>query len=378
MKDRFMHKDQETKTPSSASSDTKSLSPRHIGAVIFFTLFGLWLLITLVGLMSSGPKTLNPDQAQAPYTAPAMDLEGNNRLVRPGDEGHVAVAPVRETDASMPIPATAAKTQTSPSTPHAGISGSGGHPNVVGWTFVEAAQKPMRYELYDRFWGWRPNDLIRPTDNVNNFQLGTLEVTRRTAVKLAEDISRTGSTASFDPNLENAMNWFMIRPTKFWFPSAESKYKAGLKELSLYQEKLVEGRANFYNRSDNLIPLLIAYKNLLGSCNDNLIKTHESNGSPVSFFKADDYFYYSKGVTSAMGTVLEAIEHDFYPMLQSRGGLETLRRAIQSCKYANDIDPIVILNSDLSGIFANHRANLATHVSLARFYIGVLITTLST
>jgi hypothetical protein len=32
----------------------------------------------------------------------------------------------------------------------------------------------------------------------------------------------------------------------------------------------------------------------------------------------------------------------------------------------------------MNGIFANHRANLATKISHARFYIGVLIVTLST
>jgi hypothetical protein len=42
------------------------------------------------------------------------------------------------------------------------------------------------------------------------------------------------------------------------------------------------------------------------------------------------------------------------------------------------IDPWLITNSDLSGVFANHRANMAAPLSHARFYLGVLITTLST
>ena len=48
----------------------------------------------------------------------------------------------------------------------------------TGIAFIDSAIKPMTYELEDRFWAWRPNDLVRITDNVNHFQLGVLEVTR--------------------------------------------------------------------------------------------------------------------------------------------------------------------------------------------------------
>jgi len=254
------------------------------------------------------------------------------------------------------------------------------HPEVLGWTFVEAAIQPLDYELYVRSLGWRANDLIlgKFTDNINNFQLGILEVTRRTTVKLTEDISRTGSTASLNKHLENAMNWFMIRPDQFWFPSAESKYKAGLKELKLYQAQLLTKESRFFNRSDNLIPLLKTYKNLLGSCDDNLVKLFEDDGSEVSAFKADDYFYYSQGVAKAMVHVLKAIEHDFKPILETRNGADSLHHAIRALSEAEEIKPWLILNHDLSGIFANHRANLATAISHGRFYLGVLITTLST
>jgi CBS domain-containing protein len=247
-----------------------------------------------------------------------------------------------------------------------------------GVAFVEATIKPLSYELNDRFWGWRVNDIINFTDNVNNFQLGVLEVTRRTAVSLTERISRTGATAAFDRNLENAMNWFMIKSDRYWFPSPESKYKAGLDELREYKEKLEKGEANFHTRTDNLIPLLMAYEDLLGSCEENLVKSNEEDGSAVSFFKADDYFFYAQGVASAMGTILHAILEDFLITVESRRGAEVLHHAIESCHHASEIDPLLITNSSLGGILANHRANLAAPMSHARFYINVLIKTLST
>ncbi len=251
-------------------------------------------------------------------------------------------------------------------------------PKAKGVAFVEAIIKPLEYELDERFWGWRPNDILDFTDNVNSFQLGVLEVTRRTVVSLTERISRTGSTAAFDPNLENAMNWFMVKSNRYWFPSPESKYKAGLEELRTYKEKLERGEGNFYTRPDNLIPLLMAYEDLLGSCEENLVKAEEDDGSPVSFFLADNYFYYAQGVASAMGTILEAIHEDFLITVESRRGAEVLHHAIVSCHHAAEIHPWMITNSSLSGVLANHRANLAAPMSHARFYINVLIKTLST
>jgi CBS domain-containing protein len=251
-------------------------------------------------------------------------------------------------------------------------------PRAKGVAFVEATISPLDYELNDRFWGWRSNDILDFTDNVNNFQLGVLEVTRRTVVALTERISRTGATAAFDENLENGMNWLMIKARKYWFPSPESKYNASLNELRTYKEKLEKGEANFYSRTDNLIPLLMTYEDLLGSCEENLVKTKEDDGSSVSFFKADDYFFYAKGVVSAMGTILEAVQEDFNDIIETRGGVDVLHHAIESCHHASEIDPWIITNSPPSGILANHRANMAAPLSHARFYIGVLIKTLST
>jgi len=251
-------------------------------------------------------------------------------------------------------------------------------PKAKGVAFVESTIKPLSYELNERFWGWRVNDILDFTDNVNNFQLGVLEVTRRTAVILTERISRTGTTAAFDRNLERAMNWFMIKSDRYWFPSPESKYKAGLDELKKYKEKLEKGEANFHTRTDNLIPLLMAYEDLLGSCEENLVKAEEDDGSSVSFFKADDYFFYAQGVTSSMHSILEAVLEDFLITVESRRGAEVLHHAIESCHHAAEIDPLLITNSSLSGILANHRANLAAPMSHARFYISVLIKTLST
>jgi hypothetical protein len=247
-----------------------------------------------------------------------------------------------------------------------------------GVAFVQATIKPLEYELKQRWWGWRPNDIVNVTDNVNNYQLGVLEVTRRTIVQLAERISRTGSTDAFNPHLENAMNWIMVKADRYWFPSPESKYKESLDELAIYKHQLMNNEASFYTRADNVIPLLIAFEDLLGSCDENLVKEREKDGSKVGFFKSDNYFYYAKGITSAMAPILEALHHDFIDVLEKRNGAELLHHAIASCQRASKLNPWIVTNGDLDGILANHRANIAAPISHAKFYIGQLIKTLST
>jgi len=247
-----------------------------------------------------------------------------------------------------------------------------------GMEFVTAVIEPMEYELNERFWGWRLNDILPITDNVNELQKGVLEVIRRSLEELRDSISRTGVSEAFDKNLENAVTRFSFGPDKYWFPSSESEYKQGVKELKIYKEKLQRREAAFYTRTDNLIPLLTAYRNLLGSCDGDLVKHEEKKGYHVSSFRADEYLYYAKGVATALKVILEAIQVDFHDVLAARHCLEDFHHAIESCRIASEIDPWVVTEGNYSGILANHRANMAAPISHARFYLNNVITTLST
>jgi len=247
-----------------------------------------------------------------------------------------------------------------------------------GVAFVTAVIEPLNYELSGRFWGWRPNDVIKLGDNAINFQLGVLEVTRRAAIQLNDRISRTSTTAKLERELENAMNWFMVKPDQYWFPSPETKYVDSLEELEIYRERLISGDAHFFARTDNLLPLLAAFVDLLGSCDENLVKTEEKTGEPVPFYKADNYFFYAKGVASAMFPILEAVMVDFQTVLVRRDGTELMHHAIENLDRARNINPWVITNADESGILANHRTNMAAPISHAMVYLYTLMKTLET
>jgi hypothetical protein len=342
--------------------------------------------------------------AQAGSKDHAMADKGQGAHAAPshGTASHSATEDTETAHAEAPHGAASAKETSAEETAHGdtrekadaahGATPDDGHGSAVseaiapklpehkekGVATVEAIIASIEFEIEERFWGWRPNDLINFTDNVNYYQLGVLEVTRRAVVALSERISRTGTTDAFNPNLENATNWFMIKATKYWFPSAESKYSEGIKDLKKYRDALQGKRATFYTRTDNLIPLLASFEDLLGSCDENLVKHMEEDGSEVSWFKADNYFYYAKGVAAAMAPILEAVHHDFLITLETRHGIELLHHAVESCHTAAALDPWLITDSKLDGILANHRANLAAPISHARFFLGVLIKALST
>ncbi len=310
----------------------------------------------------AAPET---DAHAAPETPHVADSHGAAPAAKPSD----AHAPAAGHGTS-----TADKADAHAPAGHAAFTASG----VKGVAFMEAMIAPMHHELEERFYGWRPNDILDFTDNVNNYQLGVLEVTRRTAEVLAERISRTGSTQAFEKDLENARSNFMINADDYMLPSAETSYKEALESLERYKTKLENGSALFYTRTDNLIPLLRAFENLLGSCDDNLVKAHEDDGTEVSWFRADDYFFYASGVAHAMHSILEAVAVDFAKTIETRRGTEVLHHALEALEHAMHIDPILIFDSPPDGILANHRANMAGPISHARFYIGLLIETLST
>jgi hypothetical protein len=125
--------------------------------------------------------------------------------------------------------------------------------------------------------------------------------------------------------------------------------------------------ARFYRRVDNLVPLLEAFESILGSCDENLVK----GLGKISTFKADDVFYYTKGVATAMGTILEAVVVDFDDTISDQG-TDVLHHAVEALHHASHLDPWIVLEGSPDGVLANHRANIAAPISHARFYLEVL------
>jgi hypothetical protein len=242
---------------------------------------------------------------------------------------------------------------------------------IPGVTFVETMIKLMDYELHGRFLGWRPNDIVlgQFTDDVNYYQLGVLEALRFTTLRLKDSLTRMGDADSYDPDLELALNLLMNRSTSFWFPSAETSYGEAVDHLKAFLEKLKTGQRSFYYRKDNLVLLIATYKDLLGNVNRNLIS------ADMSWFKTDDNFYYAKGVSHVFYEILRVVRVGYQsPLASTMNALDIMDEILHELHREEEIDPWIILDSDLDGFFANHRANLNAPLSEVAHLLGVLST----
>jgi len=228
----------------------------------------------------------------------------------------------------------------------------------LGVSFVSSLTELMESELKS-FGGWRPNDLIfgRIFHNRKYEQLGELEVVRHSVRILKSEIARAGVTDQFDPDLALAEADFWNDPRKFWFPSAESKFREGILALKRYCQRLEKGEARFYPRSDNLYLLLSEYARILGDIHYQLIR------QDVGWFEVDNWFFYARGVAKAMDKVYEAILEDFGGEIKARKLEKLFKEAIADFKQASRLNPLIVLNGDPDDLRANHRLNLASFIS---------------
>lgn len=354
------------------------------GAVAMAALVGALLILGLycpVNALQQHPVVPGQEgAAQAPEAAtqqPGQAAPGLDQKAGASPDAHGA-APAQEAHkaAEPKKGAPAAPQAHEPGKPEEHAAEHGAHgpalPEVSpipGVTFVETMIKLMKYELHGRFLGWRPNDMVigQLTDNVNNYQLGVLEAIRFTTFRLKDSLTRMGDADTYDPDLEQALNLFMNRATLFWFPSAETAYDEAVQHLERFVTKLKAGQRSFYPRVDNFRLLMTTYKDLLGNVNKSLIV------SPVSWFKVDDYFYYAKGIAHVYYELLRVVRVMYENQLKSTlNALELVDEITHELHRVEEMDPWIILDSDLDGLLANHRANLNAPLSEVTHILGIL------
>lgn len=241
---------------------------------------------------------------------------------------------------------------------------------------------------------WLPNDMLYPTiflDNPQNFQLGELEAMRYAVRVLRDNLSRMRTTDKIDENIDKVYILFSNDPRKWIFPSAESKYKAGVRELKIYHDRLKKGNAEYFPRADNLIELLSQLNSLLGGVNTRLanaprdqreVLTEETAGDPyiqgekvvairVPWTTVDDNFYYARGVAFGIRQILAAVRSDFREILEIKRATELLDKIINLLNQSQ-FEPILILNGSRGSVWANHSLQLLATLGDVRQKISSL------
>jgi len=245
--------------------------------------------------------------------------------------------------------------------------------------------------------GWTPNDIFPSPawllDNKPNFQLGVLEAVRYSARAMRDSLARQRTTDTIDADCDQAFTSFSNDPHKWMMPSAEGKYAQGIKHLKTYSQRLQQGTASFYPRSDNLIQLLEQYASLLGGVNTRLLNASRTDVSratygaeearsdgqerlqKVPWVKIDDNFYYAQGVGYGLCHLLQAMRAECAGVLRDKNAMIIMNEIVGSLEEAY-FEPAIITNGGKAGVLANHSNNLRVFLDDARQKSNSLISML--
>lgn len=244
---------------------------------------------------------------------------------------------------------------------------------VGGEAFAATAAAVMDHELRDGT-GWRPNDFVLwgPSigpDNKASRQLGII-LALRDSVRVFRDHLTKISSNEYDPNLVAADRLLRNDETKFWLPSAESRFQEAVDALRRYQAGLATTppRSRPLNRRNiEMIRLFQSWSDLLGDAHAELFKDREPDGSSVAMWNTDDYFYHAQGVAHVLHQLTKAVRREYAIDLVNRPSLvELLDGVVDTLGKGAVMKPFIVLDGSADGLTANHRRNLDVYIVEAR------------
>lgn len=239
---------------------------------------------------------------------------------------------------------------------------------------VAMAVKLIERETQDATWTANkpfvfPSSML---DNMPNFQVGQIYAVSRFAIEMTDVLGRTRGSSQVDEDLDKASGLLKYDGTIWhWDPStsllptasAEKQYRAAMKSLQRFNERLNDGSAVFDRRADNLIAFLERVSLDLGSASATLDqRAIESN---LGWFdtQADDIFYSTKGRLYGYYMILQELGVDFQSVLAEKNVENVWQQMLDSLRTAAEMDPLVISNGANDGMFA------PSHLAVQGFYL---------
>ncbi len=214
---------------------------------------------------------------------------------------------------------------------------------------------------------WSVNDpWFFPTaflDNMPNFQQGMMRAISRFSIEMMDKVGRTRGTAQLDDDLERAVGLlqfpgdvWILDLEKSWLPvvPADVQYRAAVRALNAYNQRLAAGTAVFERRAD---VLALTLSRLGADMNSRaaLLDRHVQSSRRTIDLRADDVFYFNKGLLYAYYMVLRELGRDFEPVLAAAGTRQVWDQAMESLRMASQLQPLIVLNAPGDdSLFANH------------------------
>jgi hypothetical protein len=265
--------------------------------------------------------------------------------------------------------------------------------SVTGTTTTRTLIRVMNTVL-DKRGGFLTNDILPPglvMDNIPNWEFGVITQSRDMARALRNDMSRSQTQSTEDPDLSVADPQFHFDTESWMLPDSEGEYRRGIASLESYLNRLnvvSDTDAQFYARADNLREWLAIVEKRLGSLSQRLsasvgqvrINTDLQGDSAATqstekphivtvktpWLEIDDVFYEARGSAWALLHFLRAIEVDFGSVLEKKNALVSLRQIIRELESTQEyVWSPMILNGTGFGLVANHSLVMASYLSRA-------------
>lgn len=262
---------------------------------------------------------------------------------------------------------------------------------VTGFT-TATTMVALAETLLEKRGGYLSNDIFPPAvylDNVPNWEFGVLIHLRDMSRALRNDLSRSQSQSTEDPDLANAQGNFFYDNASWIFPQTEDEYRDGAERIRAYALRLADANAQstqFYARADNLARWLEEVETRLGDISQRLsqsvgkqqlnldlvgdrsatMATQAPTETEVrtGWFQIDDVFFEARGQTWALVHLLKAVEQDFGAVLDDKNARVSLQQIIRELEATQEpIFSPMILNGSGFGFLANHSLVMASYIS---------------
>ena len=212
-------------------------------------------------------------------------------------------------------------------------------------------------------------------DNKASFQRGVNQAIRRTTVELVDTLGRVRGTSQIDPNLQAARGNLQFDESTWYFSLSPfgpktptpSFYRAAIKDLNAFNDRLEKCEAVFDARADNLLQFVdrIAYD--IGATSAILRERSENYNSGWFDTRADDRFWFAYGQLYGYHSILTAARADFRDVIAQRRLKPLWSELEEQLRASLSIQPTIISNGAESGwLMPSHLATLGFYVLRVR------------
>jgi hypothetical protein len=212
-------------------------------------------------------------------------------------------------------------------------------------------------------------------DNKASFQRGVNQAVRRTTIELVDTLGRVRGTSQIDSNLQSARGNLQFDEYTWYFglspfgpkTPTPSFYRASIKDLKAFNDRLEKCQAVLDARADNLLQFVDRITNDIGNTSAILRDRSEKYNSGWFDTRADNLFWFAYGQLYGYYGILSAARADFRDVIAQRDLGELWRALEEQLRAALNIQPMIISNGSESGwLMPSHLATIGFYVLRVR------------